>query len=183
MRGMHPSCSALSFDRQVNPRSRRRVDGPVFPTINQSGSLAIGWSSYGSTLMVTARCGPARRVVWEGGVKHPFLSLLAGAGGGRSGLWLHSVCMDDSITTTGFSRQVEGERPHPLGFAPPLAQAALEPTEPSSEPRLPNSPDKPAGSSCHPGEQRSSAKPNGPTDPVVVPATYAVDNDPGYLFR
>ena len=75
-RGVCPLCSALSFDRQVIVRCRRRDDGTVFPTINQLGSLAIGWSDYGSTFLVTARCGPACRVVWEGGDKNPFLSLL-----------------------------------------------------------------------------------------------------------
>ena len=71
MRGIQPLCSALSFDRPVNVRCRRRDDGILFPTINQPGSLEIGWSDYGSTLMVTARCGPARRVVWEGGGLKP----------------------------------------------------------------------------------------------------------------
>ncbi len=70
-RGVRPLCSALSFDRQVNLRCRRRDDGTVFPTINQPGSLEIGWSDYGSTFLVTARCGPACRVVWEGGGLKP----------------------------------------------------------------------------------------------------------------
>jgi len=64
-RGIRPLSSALSFDRQVNRRCCRRVDGIVFPTINRLGSREIGWSDHGSTLLVTARCGPARRVVWE----------------------------------------------------------------------------------------------------------------------
>ncbi len=76
-RGRRSLCSALSFDRQVNPRCRRRDDGAVFSTINQLGWLSIGWSDYGSTFLVTARCGPACRVVWEGGAKSPFLSFLA----------------------------------------------------------------------------------------------------------
>jgi len=69
--GIQPLSSALSFGRPVNQRCRRRVDGPVFPTINQLGSLEIGWSDYGSTFLVTARCGPACRVVWEGGGLKP----------------------------------------------------------------------------------------------------------------
>ena len=70
-RGMRPSCSVLSIDCPVNIRCRRRDDGTVFPTINQHSSLEIGWSNYGSTLLVIARCGPACRVVWEGGGLKP----------------------------------------------------------------------------------------------------------------
>ncbi|MCP4368835.1 MAG: hypothetical protein GY797_12090 [Deltaproteobacteria bacterium] len=62
-RGMRPSCSVLSFDCSVNIRCRRCDDGTVFSTINRHSSLVIGWSDYGSILLVTALCGPACRVV------------------------------------------------------------------------------------------------------------------------
>jgi hypothetical protein len=39
-------------------------------------NLLVDLSDYGPTFLVTARCGPARRVVWEGGGRNPFLSLL-----------------------------------------------------------------------------------------------------------
>jgi hypothetical protein len=39
-------------------------------------TLLVDLSDYGPTFLVTARCGPARRVVWEGGGRNPFLSLL-----------------------------------------------------------------------------------------------------------
>ena len=40
-------------------------------------NLLVDLSDYGPTFLVTARCGSARRVVWEGGGRNPFLSLLA----------------------------------------------------------------------------------------------------------
>jgi hypothetical protein len=39
-------------------------------------NLLVDLSDYGPTFLVTARCGPTRRVVWEGGGRNPFLSLL-----------------------------------------------------------------------------------------------------------
>jgi hypothetical protein len=39
-------------------------------------NLLVDLSDYGPTFLVTARCGPACRVVWEGGGRNPFLSLL-----------------------------------------------------------------------------------------------------------
>ena len=72
-----PRCSILSLGRPALIRCDRRDGGSEILMVDQNGSPLVGLSDYGPTLLVTARCGPACRVVWEGGDKSPFLSLLA----------------------------------------------------------------------------------------------------------
>ncbi len=47
----------------------------VLLTFISYGSLMVEWSNYGSTLLAPG-ANPHAEVVWEGGVKNPFLSLL-----------------------------------------------------------------------------------------------------------
>ncbi len=76
-RGDHPSSFVLSCGRPAALRVNRRVDGLVKSTININGLLNIHWSDYGPALLVIAQCGPACWVMWEGGDRNPFLSLLS----------------------------------------------------------------------------------------------------------
>ena len=72
-----PRCSILSLGRPAHIRCDRRDGGSEILMVDQNGSPLVGLSDYGPTPLVTARCGPACRVVWEGGDRNPFLSLLA----------------------------------------------------------------------------------------------------------
>jgi len=74
-----PRCSILSLGRPAHIRCDRRDGGSEILMVDQNGSPLVGLSDYGPTPLVTARCGPACRVVWEGGDRNPFLSLLDGA--------------------------------------------------------------------------------------------------------
>jgi hypothetical protein len=71
-----PRCSVLSLGRPALVRCDRRDGGSEILMVDQNGSPLVDLSDYGSTLLVTARCGPACWVVWEGGDKIPCLSLL-----------------------------------------------------------------------------------------------------------
>ena len=72
-----PRCSILSLGRSAHIRCDRRDGGSEILMVDQNGSPLVGLSDYGPTPLVTARCGPACRVVWEGGDRNPFLSLLS----------------------------------------------------------------------------------------------------------
>ena len=60
-----PLCSILSLGRPVHVRGDRRDDGNEIIRVNQNVSRLVNLSDYGPALLVTARCGPACRVVWE----------------------------------------------------------------------------------------------------------------------
>ena len=71
-----PLCSILSLGRPVHVRGDRRDNGIEIVMVNQNGLRLVNLPDHGPALLVTARCGPACRVVWEGGDRNPFLSLL-----------------------------------------------------------------------------------------------------------
>ena len=62
-----PLCSILSMSRPVHIRVLRRGNGNGIFKVNQNGFLLVCLSDYDPTLLVTARCGPACRLVWEEG--------------------------------------------------------------------------------------------------------------------
>ena len=65
-----PLCSILCLGRPVHVRCDRRDGG--FGIFRVSQMFHLGYSSdYGPILLVTARCGPACRVLWEGGGSKP----------------------------------------------------------------------------------------------------------------
>ena len=76
-RGNYPSSFVLSCGRSAALRVNRRVDGLVKSTMSIYGLFNIHWPDYGPASLVTALYGPVCGVVWEGGARNPFLSLLA----------------------------------------------------------------------------------------------------------
>ena len=89
-----PRCSILSLGRPAHIRCDRRDGGSEILMVDLNGSPLVGLSDYGPTPLVTARCGPACRVVWEGGDRNPFLSLFG------SSIFYSSnnpVCDEDSL--------------------------------------------------------------------------------------
>ena len=51
-------------------------------------NLLVDLSDYGPTFLVTARCGPARRVVWEGGQLHSLNKIAHSLKDSVTGSWL-----------------------------------------------------------------------------------------------
>ena len=66
-----PLCSIFSMSRPVHIRVLRRGNGNGIFKVNQNGFFLVGLTGYDPTLLVTVRCGPACRLVWEEGDKKP----------------------------------------------------------------------------------------------------------------